>query len=250
MIGGYGLTFRQKVKLWHDTESAKLRTMSFGGKIGYIFTYYWKWMLLAAVLLMFCGYVGDAVIQAHKETVLEGFFTNDDYNLFPAGELERDFAARLGLEKGQRIIFDDSLYIGMDGMAREYSAASNGKIIAYMATQELDFVVTTEAVYAFYAEDVPMADLETVLSPSLFETLAEYLIPGTSPDGKACFTGVDMTHSRYVAGRGRDETVSERYIMFVPYNAPHLDMLNEYLGYCFANSSSAAPGTATGAQLQ
>ena len=39
MIGGYGLTFRQKVKLWRDTESAKLRTMTFGGKIGYIFTY-------------------------------------------------------------------------------------------------------------------------------------------------------------------------------------------------------------------
>ena len=70
MIGGYGLTFRQKVKLWRDTESAKLRTMTFGGKIGYIFTYYWKWMLLFLVAVMFCGYVGDAVVQAHRETVL------------------------------------------------------------------------------------------------------------------------------------------------------------------------------------
>ena len=71
MIGGYGLTFRQKVKLWRDTESAKLRTMTFGGKIGYIFTYYWKWMLLFLIVVMFCGYVGDAVVQAHKEIVLE-----------------------------------------------------------------------------------------------------------------------------------------------------------------------------------
>ena len=171
MIGGYGLTFRQKVKLWRDTESAKLRTMTFGGKIGYIFTYYWKWMLLTLVVLMFCGYVGDAIVQAHKETVLEGFFTNDDYNLFPAGELEREFAAVLALGKGQRVIFDDSLYIGLDGIAREYSAASNGKIIAYMATQELDFVVTTETVYSYYAEDVPMADLEAILSPTLFAAL-------------------------------------------------------------------------------
>ena len=58
MIGGYGLTFRQKVKLWRDTESAKLRTMTFGGKIGYIFTYYWKWMLAdpgGTDVLRLCG---------------------------------------------------------------------------------------------------------------------------------------------------------------------------------------------------
>ena len=241
MIGGYGLTFRQEVKLWRDTESAKLRTMTFGGKIGYIFTYYWKWMLLTLVVLMFCGYVGDAIVQAHKETVLEGFFTNDDYNLFPAGELEREFAAVLELGKGQRVIFDDSLYIGLDGIAREYSAASNGKIIAYMATQELDFVVTTETVYAYYAEDVPMADLETVLSPELFAALEDYLVEGTDPDGKACFTGVDMSQSRYVAGRGKDGAAAERYIMFVPYNAPHIEMLNEYLAYCFENTWPAEP---------
>lgn len=241
MIGGYGLTFRQKVKLWRDTESAKLRTMTFGGKIGYIFTYYWKWMLLTLVVLMFCGYVGDAIVQAHKETVLEGFFTNDDYNLFPAGELEREFAAVLELGKGQRVIFDDSLYIGLDGIPREYSAASNGKIIAYMATQELDFVVTTETVYSYYAEDVPMADLETVLSPTLFAALEEYLILGADPDGKACFTGVDMTQSRYVAGRDKADAGAERYIMFVPYNAPHIEMLNTYLGYCFASITGAEP---------
>lgn len=241
MIGGYGLTFRQKVKLWRDTESAKLRTMTFGGKIGYIFTYYWKWMLLFLVAVMFCGYVGDAIVQAHKETVLEGFFTNDEYDLFPAGDLEREFAAVLELGKGQRVIFDDSLYIGLDGIAREYSAASNGKIIAYMATQELDFVVTTETVYSYYAEDVPMADLETVLSPTLFAALEEYLILGADPDGKACFTGVDMSQSRYVAGRDKADAGAERYIMFVPYNAPHIEMLNTYLGYCFASITGAEP---------
>ena len=236
MIGGYGLTFRQKVTKWRDTESAKLRTMKFGEKIGYIFTYYWKWMLLFLIVVMFCGYVGDAVVQAHKEIVLEGFFTNDDDNLFPAGELEKDFSATLGLSKKQAVVFDDSLYISQDGGATEYSAASNGKIIAYMATQELDFVVTTEAVYDFYKEDVPMADLGKLLTPELFAQLEEYLVTGTDPDGNACYTGLDMTQSRYVAGTGadQDERITQRYVLFVPYNAPHMEMLNEYIAYCFS----------------
>lgn len=235
MIGGYGLTFRQKVKKWHDTESAKLRTMRFGEKLGYIFTYYWKWMLLFLILLMFCGYGVDAVVQAHKETVLEGFFTNDDYNLFPAGELEREFAATLELGRKQKLIFDDSLYVSLDGSAREYSAASNGKIIAYMATQELDFVVTTEPVYDFYQGDVPMADLEAVLSPELLALLEGSLVKGVDPDGQECFTGVDMTKSRYIAGAGMEESLAERYILFIPYSAPHIEMLNEYLTFCFSD---------------
>ena len=236
MIGGYGLTFRQKVKKWHDTESAKLRTMKFGEKIGYIFTYYWKWMLLFLIVVMFCGYVGDAVVQAHKEIVLEGFFTNDDDNLFPAGELEKDFSATLGLSKKQAVVFDDSLYISQDGGATEYSAASNGKIIAYMATQELDFVVTTEAVYDFYKEDVPMADLGKLLTPELYAQLEAYLIEGVDPDGNPFFTGLDMSQSRYVAGAGadKDERITGRYVLFVPYSAPHREMLNEYLAFCFS----------------
>ena len=236
MIGGYGLTFRQKVKKWHDTESEKLRTMKFSEKIGYIFTYYWKWMLLFLIAVMFCGYVGDAVVQAHKEIVLEGFFTNDDYDLFPAGDLQREYAAVLGLGKKQAVVFDDSLYISLDGGATEYSAASNGKIIAYMATQELDFVVTTEAVYDYYAKDVPMADLGKLLTPELFAQLEEYLVTGTDPDGNTCYTGLDMTQSRYVAGTGadQDERITQRYVLFVPYNAPHTEMLNEYIAYCFS----------------
>ena len=236
MIGGYGLTFRQKVKKWRDTESAKLRTMKFGEKIGYIFTYYWKWMLLFLIVVMFCGYVGDAVVQAHKEIVLEGFFTNDDDNLFPAGELEKDFSATLELSKKQAVVFDDSLYISQDGGATEYSAASNGKIIAYMATQELDFVVTTEAVYDFYKEDVPMADLGKLLTPDLYAQLEAYLIEGVDPDGNPCFTSLDMSQSRYVAGAGadKDERITGRYVLFVPYSAPHREMLNEYLAFCFS----------------
>lgn len=236
MIGAYELTFRQKVKKWHDTESAKLRTMRFGGKLDYIFTYYWKWMLLFLILLMFCGYVFDAVVQAQKETVLEGFFTNDDYDLFPAGKLEREFAATLELNGKQKLIFDDSLYVSLDGSAREYSAASNGKIIAYMATQELDFVVTTESVYDFYRSDVPMADLETVLSPELLARLEGSLVKGADPDGQECFTGVDMSKSRYIAGADMEDVLSERYILFVPYSAPHIEMLNDYLTFCFSDS--------------
>ena len=72
MIGGYGLTFRQKVKKWRDTESAKLRTMKFGEKIGYIFTYYWKWMLLFLIAAVAVNVVLDLTLIAGVGMGVEG----------------------------------------------------------------------------------------------------------------------------------------------------------------------------------
>ncbi len=237
MIGGYGLTFSQKVKKWKDTESAKLRTMTLREKLGYILHYYKGWILGVLLLAMLCGYIGDAVVQGQKEVVLQGFFTNDDWNLFPADDILRDYSATLSLGKKQRIIFDDTLYVTLDGTATEYSAASNGKIIAYMATQELDFIVTTESVYEHYLGNVPMLDLKAALSPALFSRLENYLIPGTDAEGNPCFTGIDMTQSRYIAGIGADnnEEISERYVLFLPYSAPHIDMAEAFISYCFSS---------------
>ena len=87
-------------------------------------------------------YIGDAVIQSHKEILLQGFFTNDEYNLFPAERIEQDYAATQTLTRQQRVVFDDALYIDLGGEASEYTAASNGKLTAYMMMHELDFVVT------------------------------------------------------------------------------------------------------------
>lgn len=235
MIGGVGLSFREKVKLWRATESAKLRKMSFGKKLSYIFTYYWKWMLLFLVVLMFCGYVADVIVQAGKETVLEGFFTNDDYNFFPADKIQDEFSQRLGLGKDEKLVFDDSLYVSLDGGATEYSAASNGKIIAYMAAQELDFIVSTETVFDYYTGDVPMLDLKELLPPELYARLEPYMIEGLDVDGNPCYAGIDMTHSRYISGSENAQYAEETYVMFFPYSAPHRELLNTYIEFCFEN---------------
>ncbi len=225
-----------KIRNWYNTEAEKLRGMSFKKKLEYIFGYYWGWMLLFLIFLMFCGYVGDVIVQSRKEIVLEGFFTNDDYNLFPANQIKKDYSSTLSLAKNQTLLFDDTLYVSMDGTATEYTAASNGKIIAYMATQELDFVVTTEAVYEHYVGNVPMAGLDTALTPKLAEQLQDRFIPGVDPDGNASFTGLDMTQSRFIAGVGadEDENISERYILFIPYSAPHMDMVNDFISWSFS----------------
>lgn len=227
-----------RLRAWRAAEAAKLRPLSFREKTGYIFMYYKGWMLALLLVVMAAGYVGDAVVQSHKEIILQGFFTNDEGNFFPAEQLEQDYAAILGLGRRQRIVFDDDLYIDLNDEATEYTAASNGKLIAYMAVGELDFVVTTQAVYEHYAGDVPMQDFSQLLPETLYNALADRLITGTDKDGNPAPVALDMRESRFLSGADTDD--GTRYVMFVPYNAPHTDALCAFIAYCFPDAAGTA----------
>lgn len=55
--------------------------------------------------------------RATKKFYCRGFFTNDEYNLFPAERIEQDYAATQTLTRQQRVVFDDALYIDLGGEA-------------------------------------------------------------------------------------------------------------------------------------
>lgn len=224
-----------RIKTWLRGERDKLRGMTWGKKLGYIFAYYKGWMAGLVLLSLLGAYIGDVVVQRGREVVLEGFFTNDDYNLFDADVMERAYAQVLGLSDGQRVVFDDSLYIDTTGGATEYTAASNGKLIACMATRELDFVVTSEDVLRRYAGQVPMLDPRALLPPDLLGCVEDQLYYHTNQDGERVCVALNMTRSRYVAGTGadRDPRVQQTYYLFAPCSAPHPEQLQAYLRYCF-----------------
>lgn len=218
-----------RIRGWLRVEAEKLRPMSLKQKIEYLATYYTKWVVLYLILALFVGFGADALIQSRKEIVLQGFFTNDDLNYFPAGKLEKEYAATLDLGRGQRIVFDDTLYFDLEGTANEYTAASNGKVIATMAVNQLDFMVTTRPVLEHFRGELPMKDLEAFLPEDLLEVLAEDLVPGLDENGEEAMVGINMARSRYL--RGQNPEVE--FYLFVPYSIPNEAALIAFLRYCF-----------------
>lgn len=229
------MSIKQHFARWKETEAAKLRPMTAKQRAGYILHYYRFWFIGLALLLLVGLYIGDAVIQSHKEILLQGFFTNDEYNLFPAERIEKDYAATQILTRQQRVVFDDALYIDLGGEASEYTAASNGKLTAYMMMHELDFVVTSDEVLEYYKDTFPMEDLEALLPADLREALVEKLFFNTDADGKTTAIALDMTQSRFVAGTGADAdpNVQHTYYFFVPAGAPHPEQIVQFLRYSF-----------------
>ena len=225
-----GHSFRSEFK----SELAKLKEMTFMGKVSYLVTYYKHWLFIFLILCLAGFYVGDLIIQAGKETVLVGFFPNDDWDLFNASRLEEDYFANFPLEDHQNVYFDDNLYIDLNGKATEYTTSSNSKIMAYQSNQDLDFLLTPAYLFEHYSGSLPMYDFRELLPADMAAELEEYFIYAEY-EGVTGAYGLDMTRCRYVEGAGATEIpeITDTYILFVPITAPRTDALVEYIRFLF-----------------
>ena len=159
-------------ELLRDRETMK--SLSPSQRLRFIFDYYRGRIFLLLCLCLAVFYVWDAACQASRQTVLEGFFTNDDAGLFPAQDIARDFSEILELNSRQQVIFDDSLYV-VPGSSADYHTASQSKIVAYVAARELDFLVTTPELTESYAASLPVSDLKDLMPPELFARLEDQI---------------------------------------------------------------------------
>lgn len=223
------MNISSRIRSWYRTELDKLRPMTLKQKISYITTYYTRWFVLLLIICMFLSFIGDALIQSSKEIVLQGYFTNDDYNYFPGSRMEKEYTATLDLKWGQRVVFDDSLYFDLEGTANEYTAASNGKVIATMAVNQLDFMVTTKAVLEHFRGELPMKDLEQFLPDDLLAAVQDSLVPGLNEIGEVAMVAINMSGSRYL----KNSSAECDFYLFIPYNIPNEENLISFLRYCF-----------------
>ncbi len=214
---------------WFRKEKEKLERLTLKQKINYVTTYYTGWFIGFLIICLFAGFIGDALIQSRKEIILQGYFTNDDQNYFPGSKMEKEYAELLNLKWGQRVVFDDSLYFDLEGTADEYTAASNGKVIATMAVNQLDFMVTTRPVLDHFKGELPMKDLEKFLPQDILEAVQDALAPGLDENGEEAMVAINMSASRYL----KDMDADTEFYLFVPYNIPNEAALLEYLRFCF-----------------
>lgn len=223
------MNITSRIRSWYLEEARKLRPMTLKQKISYLTTYYTRWFVLFLVICLFVSFIGDALIQSRKEIVLQGYFTNDDHNYFPGSKMEQEYGAVLDLKRGERVVFDDSLYFDLEGTADEYTAASNGKVIATMAVNQLDFMVTTLPVFEHFRGELPMKDLEKFLPQDLLNVVGDSLVHGLDENGEEAMVAINMSGSRYL----RNVSAQMEFYLFVPYNIPNEDALIDYLRYCF-----------------
>lgn len=221
---------KKKYTVHLSNEYGKLKQMNIRQKIGYIWDYYKSYLFLLMLAALVVFFIADALHQRSREIVLQGFFSNDDYNLFDARTISESFGKYLNLNAKQRVVFDDSLYVELDSSS-EYVVASQGKISGYIAAKELDFIVTTPELVQHYSTHIPLMDLEVFIPNDLLNSISEYLyyVEGMDPVKKAY--ALDLSQSRFM--KNADYKGDTPYYLIIPSNVQASEALFSFVKYAF-----------------
>ncbi|NBH32291.1 hypothetical protein D3Z58_01660 [Clostridiaceae bacterium] len=209
-----------------------LKTLTFSQKLRFILDYYRGYFFLGFVFLLLLFYMGDLYIKSHQIIDLQGFFVNDRQNLFPADRLIQEFSDYSGTGSRHRIAFEDSLFVDLDSSS-EYHAASQGKIVAYTAARELDFLVVPQDLALYYAQSFPLYDLEDLLSADdALQTLTRndliYAVDGTNTRKACC---LNLQASRFLKDPAYDGM--DTYCLLVLSYTTRTEAMRTFLRYAY-----------------
>ena len=216
-----------KLKRSLADDRQTMKSLSFRKKIRFILDYYKGYAFILLLLCMAIFYCADAVMTMQRETVLEGFFTNDPENLYPAKTISEDFSKVLNLSSHQQVSFDDSLYVEL-GSAIDYHASSQSKIVAYISARELDFLVTTKDLTEYYCKNFPLYDLEELIPAELLPQLQDQLYYAVDGNGEEKACAVSMEGTRF-----QQKSESEPHYLMVMSYTEHQEAMVEFLKYAF-----------------
>lgn len=213
-----------------SNEINKLRKMNSRQKLRYLWDYYKRFLYLLIIIMLATFYTFDVIHQRSSEIILQGFFSNDDYNFFDADTITKDFSEHLGLGPTQRVVFDDSLYVALDS-GSDYVVASQGKIAGYIAAKELDFVVTTPELTQHYSSTIPLMDLELFIPKDLLDSISDhiYYLDGVDQIKKAY--AIDLSQSRFM--KNVNPKGDHPYYLIIPSNASASKELFLFVKYAF-----------------
>lgn len=221
---------KRKYTVSFSDECNKLKQMSIKQKLGYLWDYYRTYLYILILVVLAIFYIADVLHQRSREIVLQGFFTNDDYNFFDADAITNDFSQYLNLEPKQRVVFDDSLYVELDSNS-EYVVASQGKISGYIAAKELDFIVTTSELVQHYSTHIPLMDLELFIPNKLLNSISDYIYYVEGMDQVKKAYAIDLSQSHFI--KNVNDKGDNPYYLIIPSNTATSEELFAFIKYAF-----------------
>lgn len=157
-------------KEYVNEEITKLKGLSFGKKIEYIWEYYKIWIIgITFSLILIISLITTIIGNSSKNSILHVVFLNTQMIGEDDTSLNDDFMKYAGLENtGSYLTLDLSMAINREENDM-FSITAQQKLVALLATESLGTIISDESNFLFLADGGGYQSLDEVLSPELLE---------------------------------------------------------------------------------
>lgn len=213
-------------------EREAIKTAPLNKKIEYIWNYYWVQILIVLGLILTVAGV-FFVVTNKKEPVLTGIYVNCHKEDYVNGELIEDFVAEQEIDlKKQEVYFVTNLSYRLDdGMTSDSTNKQTTQALSiYHESKTIDFVAAQKEIMEELALKNYFADLADVLTEEQYAELKPYFISFPNSKGEQVPVLIDMSGSE-ILKKGFDEEAKDSLAFGVVIEAPHTEMVGNYIEY-------------------
>lgn len=229
-------------KITFQGEMAKLKEMTFKEKISYLWEYYHTHAIIAVVILVLVIGIPYSILH-QKEYCFSGTMLN-----ISTTDLSEDmsyldsYLEYANIDSNEyEFSMRSSMYLS-GNEAEDYNTTM--LLVTLVAASELDFILCDEEQMEYLARSGYTADLETALSPAIYEKYKDKMFFTTidsDEDAKENRpAAIEVTDSHITQGLS---IITEKYYIVFIVNAKHPEQFDTFLDYLFEyqpNEQSAA----------
>lgn len=211
-------------------ELKKLKGMTWGQRLGYIWDYY-KPLMAAILAVILVISIGVSIYQNMQiNHLLNVYFVNCNSAEMDAQAVTDDFAEYIGgIGEKDEILIDTSTVLDAEDTS-QYSMASQMKFTAVAAAGDIDVAVFDAEQYEKYRDGYGLEDLSNVLSEEQLSRWEDALVYGKDEEtGEEIPVALDVQKVSLI--EKYDVYNGEKAYAAVMANSSHTDMSAKFLEY-------------------
>lgn len=212
-----------------QTEKEKLKEMTFGEKLTYLWEYYKIHAALIIGVIALIGYIIYEVLTPDINDVLYAAIIDSTIDPTVLEEYATGLGEYLNIDPERETINLNASYYFTSGS--EYTASMQQVLTTHMYAGEVDVIIAPESQFKNYAYYDNFCNLSEELPTDIYSTLTDYFyITSTESDPTNKSYGIYLTDSDLF----KDLTYqSEPYILGILPNCPHEENTIEFIKYLF-----------------
>ncbi len=188
------MSIKEQLKAEGKREREKLKQMTWGDRLWYIWEYYKLHMLALAAIFFVLYLIGNMIYNSTFTTQLSYLVINNTSTGITNFEaFDQEFKESMGYGKKDRITSDDSIHLRHLENGTEIEYANMAKISAMVATGDLDLMISDPVNIDHYMELEAFMDLQQLLPDDLWEQVKDSVYYAKDSQGQSIPCGIDLS---------------------------------------------------------